>query len=190
MTTIELTASFNHNSKSIKANKAKIFTITSIVKITFAFILFEPRHNKTNKMTVRPAKTQISLGICPVWSESSLSTWRNLGSLATHWSEWVNAQADLWSDWVDAQAALSLCWVHSHFVGFVMRRLIYSILHGLEYRNVPKFSNRSEQTVKNPIREVWSGSTRSLIRIYTVCHSSASFRLITLWKIHISQILG
>ena len=32
----------------------------------------EPRRDKTNKMTVRPAKTQISLGICPVWSESSL----------------------------------------------------------------------------------------------------------------------
>ena len=35
---------------------------------------------------VRPAKTQISLDIRPVWSESSLSTWRNLGSLATHWA--------------------------------------------------------------------------------------------------------
>ena len=32
----------------------------------------EPRHDKTNKMSVRPAKTQISLGIRPVWSESSL----------------------------------------------------------------------------------------------------------------------
>ena len=37
-------------------------------------------------MSVRPAKTQISLGIRPVWSESSLSAWRNLGSLATHWA--------------------------------------------------------------------------------------------------------
>ena len=37
-------------------------------------------------MTVRPAKTQISLGIHPVWSESSLSTWRKLGSLA-HWAQ-------------------------------------------------------------------------------------------------------
>ena len=37
-------------------------------------------------MAVRPAKTQISLGICPVWSESSLSAWRKLGSLATHWA--------------------------------------------------------------------------------------------------------
>ena len=33
---------------------------------------FEPRHDKTNKMSVRPAKTQISLGIRPAWSESSL----------------------------------------------------------------------------------------------------------------------
>ena len=32
----------------------------------------EPRHDNTNKMTVRPAKTQISLGIRPVWSESLL----------------------------------------------------------------------------------------------------------------------
>ena len=32
----------------------------------------EPPHDKTNKVTVRPAKTLISLGIRPVWSESSL----------------------------------------------------------------------------------------------------------------------
>ena len=32
----------------------------------------EPRHDKTYKMSVRPAKTQISLCIRPVWSESSL----------------------------------------------------------------------------------------------------------------------
>ena len=32
----------------------------------------EQRHDKTNKMTLRPAKTQISLGIRPVWSEPSL----------------------------------------------------------------------------------------------------------------------
>ena len=40
---------------------------------------------KPTKWHVRPAKTQISLGIRPVWSESLLSTWRKLGSLATHW---------------------------------------------------------------------------------------------------------
>ena len=41
---------------------------------------------KPTKRHVRPAKTQISLGIRPVWSESSLSAWRKLGSLATHWA--------------------------------------------------------------------------------------------------------
>ena len=71
-----------------------------------------------NKLTVRPAKTQISLGIRPVCSESSLSAWRKLGSLATHW-----AHSKDWSDWADAQVDLSLRWAHNHFVGFVMRRL-------------------------------------------------------------------
>ena len=47
---------------------------------------YEPRYDKTNKMSVRPAKSQISLGIRPVWSESSLSARRKLGSLATHWA--------------------------------------------------------------------------------------------------------
>ena len=47
---------------------------------------YEPRHDKTNKMTVRPAKTHISLGIHPVWSESSLSAWRKLWFLVTHWA--------------------------------------------------------------------------------------------------------
>ena len=40
----------------------------------------------TNNVAVRPAKTQISLGIRPVWSEPSLSAWRNLRSLATNWA--------------------------------------------------------------------------------------------------------
>ena len=37
----------------------------------------EPPHDKTNKMTVCPAKTQISLGIHPVWSEFAV---RSMGS--------------------------------------------------------------------------------------------------------------
>ena len=62
---------------------------------------------------VCPAKTQISLGIRPVWSESSLSAWRKLGSLATLW-----AHSKDWSDWVDAQADLSLRWAHMSFCWF------------------------------------------------------------------------
>ena len=43
---------------------------------------------RTTKPTIRLvhlAKTQISLGIRPGWSELSLFAWRKLGSLATHW---------------------------------------------------------------------------------------------------------
>ena len=86
--------------------------------------IFEPRHDKTNKMSVRPAKTQITLGIRPVWSESSLC------------AQWVakdpsflHADSEDWSDWADAD--LSLRWAHSHFVGFVMRRLICQGLRGV-----------------------------------------------------------
>ena len=42
---------------------------------------------KPTKWHLRPAKTQISLGIRPVWSKSSLSTWRKFGSFATLWAQ-------------------------------------------------------------------------------------------------------
>ena len=54
-------------------------------------------------------------------SESSLSAWRKLGSLATY-----SVHSEDWLDWVDAQAHLSLRWAHTHFVGFVMSWLIWA----------------------------------------------------------------
>ena len=59
---------------------------------------------KPIKWSVRPVKTQVSLVIRPVWSESSLSAWRIIGSFGHPNS----AQRRLWSDWADAQADLSL----------------------------------------------------------------------------------
>ena len=41
----------------------------------------------TAKWPVRPANTQISPGIRPVWSESSLSLWIIVGPLATLWAQ-------------------------------------------------------------------------------------------------------
>ena len=84
-------------------------------------IIYEPPRDKTSNVVVRPAKTQNSLGIRPVWSESLLSAWRKLGSLATHW-----VHSEDWSDWADAQADQTLRWAHTHFVGFVTRRLLFS----------------------------------------------------------------
>ena len=54
-------------------------TIDILIKGILQFWWREPRYDKTNKISVRPAKTQISLGIRPVWSESSLSAWKSLG---------------------------------------------------------------------------------------------------------------
>ena len=51
---------------------------------------------KPTKWHVRPAKTQISLGIRPVWSESLLSTRSNLGSLATHWAHSEDSDQTGW----------------------------------------------------------------------------------------------
>ena len=86
-------------------------------------------HNKTLRATAwqnqqndcptrDPAKTLFNMGICRVWSESSVSSWRKFGSLATHW-----AHSEDWSDWADAQADLSFSWAHSQIVDVVMLRL-------------------------------------------------------------------
>ena len=71
------------------------------------------------KWHVCPAKTQISLGIRPVWSESSLSAWRNLGSLASHCAH---------SEDSDQTGRMPrLIWVFAgrtcHFAGFVVWQL-------------------------------------------------------------------
>ena len=88
---------------------------------------YKPRHDKTKKWMCSQRR-HINLGIRPVWSESSLSTWGNIGPLTTFWAQKVKTgQTErmyrLWSDWADARADLTLHWAHSHFVGFVMRRL-------------------------------------------------------------------
>ena len=91
--------------------------------------LFEPPHDKTNKMTVRPAKTQISLGIRPVLSESSLcAQWVAKDPIILH--------AD--SEGSDQTGQVPrLIWVFPgctcHFIGFVKRRLIFILLSSSMY---------------------------------------------------------
>ena len=88
--------------------ETKTHQIMFLVLLTDSTQSCEPRHDKTNKMAVRPAKIQISLGMKKAW----VLTYP------------LSAQRRLWSDWVDAQADLSLRWAHIHFVGFVMSRLM------------------------------------------------------------------
>ena len=96
-----LTSAFLNDENVLKVRSSSFVTMFSSTEMIYGITVpkiviwgcksfcgrkFEPRHDKTNKMAVRPAKTQISLGIRPVWSESSLSAWRKVGSLATHWT--------------------------------------------------------------------------------------------------------
>ena len=75
---------------------------------------------KPTKWQMHPAKTKISLGIRPVWSECSLSAWRKLGSLATHWPHSEDSD--------QTGGMIRLIWVFTgrtgHFLGFVVRSLI------------------------------------------------------------------
>ena len=87
---------------------------------------YEPHYDKTNKMTVA-LRRRISLGIRPVWSESSPC------------AQWVAKdpsflQAD--SEDSDQTGRMPrLIWVFAgrtcHFVGFVMRQLIYTCIHNM-----------------------------------------------------------
>ena len=165
---------------------------------------------KPMKWHVRPAMTQISLGIRPVWSVVTVhmkKAWILSFPLST--------QPRLWSDWVDAQAELSLRWLHSHFVGFVIRRLIYFhkvyflLKKILKNKSLPKIDrytvvvllrnwcSRDFVCYLNDLkfldRQVWATSVpsyqtapegrSSLIRVYTICHSFCIFCCM-------SQIMG
>ena len=126
---------------------------------------FEPPHDKTNKMFVRPAKTQTSLGIRPVWSESSLST------------QWVAKDPSfLHADSEDSDQTgrmPRLLWVFAgrtcHFVGFVMRRLNFV---DINYK----------QTVH---RRFYGGNIVLRRHLSTKCKS---IRNISKWSLKISSI--
>ena len=70
---------------------------------------------KPTKWHVRPVKSQISLGIRPIWSGSSLSAWRKLGSLATQWAHSEYADKSGWMP--------RLIWV---FAGHIVILLVLS----------------------------------------------------------------
>ena len=76
-------------------------------------LLNEQMHDETNKWPVRPAKTQLSLGIRPVWSESSLGAWRNLGALASHLAHSEDSDQS-----GRMPRLISLCWAHMSFCWF------------------------------------------------------------------------
>ena len=81
-----------------------------LIKMLLWYTKLSLNMTKPTKWHVRPAKTQISLAIRPVWSESSLCV------------QWVakdpiflDADSEDWTEWADAQVDLSLPWAHMAF---------------------------------------------------------------------------
>ena len=118
------------------------------------------RHmTKPTKWHVRPAKTQISpSSLIRVFAVRMKKAWFLSYPLSAQWR--------LRSDWADAQAYLSLRWARSHFVGFVMRRLKWTLakrvdpnqmlqnavydwgLPCIRYRNFKKNKNKLHQELE------------------------------------------
>ena len=77
----------------------------------------------------------------------------------------LSAQRRLWSDWVDAQVDMSLRWAHSHFVGFVMSRLIFWLLHNLsidsKITSTWKAGRPHGSDIVNLMRRTWQWSSRT-----------------------------
>ena len=101
------------------------------------FLTYEPPHDKTNEMTVRPAKTQISLGIRPVWSESSLRV------------KWVAKDPSLLHvDSEDSDQPGRMIWIFApgahvcHFVGFCHEAAHIKFLRAC-YSNLPWFCSQT-----------------------------------------------
>ena len=85
---------------------------------------YEPRHDKTNGISVRPAKTDQ-----PGHPPSLIRVFDVRMKKAWVLSYQLSAERRLWSDWGDAQADLSLRLAHSHFVGFIMSQLSYNLYY-------------------------------------------------------------
>ena len=114
-----------------------IIKISNYCSITsYQIWIFEQRHDKTNKMRLHSAKTQISMGICPVWSEASLSAWRKLESLATHWrTHWAHSKESDQTGWMP-----KLIWV---FAGRTLILLVLSCRGSFViFRHAVEFSCR------------------------------------------------
>ena len=110
--------------------------VWTILQATRCNVSYKTHENSMSRLMtkattwhVRPAKTWISLAIRTVWSEPSLSTWRKLGSLATHWAPSdAYHQTDGCPGWCESSlGAQSFCFFCCFFlcVFFFMRRLMH-----------------------------------------------------------------
>ena len=109
--------------KSYRSLTMHSFIVSIVLYFCILHFVSEPRHVKTNKMSVRLVKTQISLDIRPVWSESSL-----FSQLVAKYPSFLHEDS---KDSDQTGQMHRLIWVFAgrtyHFVGFVVRQLFCSL---------------------------------------------------------------
>ena len=100
----------------------EVFTVCRYTepRLQWFYLDLSPVMTKPTKWLCTQRRLQISLGIRPVWSESSLCAQRVAKGPSFHHAD---------SEYSDQtgrmpKADLSLRWTHSHFVGFFVLRLI------------------------------------------------------------------
>ena len=130
---------------------------------------------KPIKWHVHPAKTQISLGICPVWSEFSL------------WAQWVAKDLSfLHADRKDSDQTgrmprliLVVAGRTCHFVGFVMRWLKYENLVYLQ-------CSKPCKTIEDPLSEDKIGSVMMKGTIHSEAYVTSKSSVEDAEKVHTS----
>ena len=126
---------------------------------------------KPTKSLICAEKTQISLGIHPVWSESSLSAWRRFGSLATRK---VHSKDPHQTGWMHRLITVFVGCT-SHFVGFVMFQLILFFYRGVQYRKKlqvwPKKGRRCLRRQYGPCSMVYVRQSKKCIVIILLTHT-------------------
>ena len=136
----------------------KKFILNSILEILIG--LLQSKWAATcqpTKWSVHPAKTQVSLGTHPVWSESSLSAWGSTGSLAT---QKVTVKTLIRLGWCPG-------WSESSLGAHASLLVLPCCGSNLLWRSI--LTDSSGQTVWTQVRR------SSLNRFYTVCHSVCIF---------------
>ena len=88
---------------------------------------------------------------------------------------WVLSYSEDWSDWADAQADQSRRWAHSHFVGFVMRRLNFRPHMMLHAKVVSGTSHSKHHHYLNVIQCYYYRSTAVFCKMWN--HLLLSVRL-------------
>ena len=138
---------------------------------------YEPPRDKTNNVAVRPAKTQISLGIqkdlfsiCPVWSESSLcAQWVAKGPSFLHADNEDSDQTGRMPrlNWVFAGRTLTLLVLsRGGSYNFSLTSICYN---AIIYINEPQQDKKQNKMTCVPNEDSdQPGLGNGLIRVFTV----------------------